>query len=129
MIAILLMRGSTMEKFGRMFAGATNVIWTKDKHNVDKVYFQTKGKVSLAGFNERGHFLFSITKYQEEMLPKDILHIVKKRYYGKRIFGITEVNTMNKTAYLIMLDKASSWLHIKVLDDEITEEMVLIKAS
>lgn len=127
MIAILLMRGATMEKVGRMFSGATNVIWTKDKHNVDKVYFQTKGKVTLAGFNERGHFLFSITKYQEEMLPKDILHIVKKRYHGKRIFGITEVNTMNKTAYLIMLDKASSWLHIKVLDDELTEEMVLIK--
>jgi hypothetical protein len=119
----------TMDNFGEMFAGATNVLWTKDKHNIDRVYFQTKGKVTLAGFNTKGHFLFSITSYQEELLPKEILLLVKKNYYGKHIFGITEVNTMNKTAYLIMLDKAPSWLHIKVLDDELTEETVLLKAN
>ena len=118
-----------MDNFGRMFPGATKVIWTKDKHNVERVYFQTKGKVILAGFNEKGHFLYSVTSYQEEMLPKEIWLMVKKNYYGRHIFGITEVNTLNKTAYLIMLDHAKSWLHIKVLDGELTEEMVLLKAN
>jgi hypothetical protein len=112
-----------------MFAGATNIIWTKDKHDVDRVYFQSKGKVILAGFNSKGHFLYSITSYREEMLPKEILLMVRRNYYGKNIFGITEVNTLNKTAYFIMLDDATCWLHIKVLDGELTEEKVLLKAK
>ena len=119
----------TMEYFGRMFSGATNVIWTMDKPKVDRVYFETKGKVTRATFNKKGHFLYSITRYREEMLPKDILLMVKRNYYRKHIFGITEVNTLNKTVYFIMLDPATSWLHIKVLDGELTEEKVLLKAN
>ena len=118
----------TMKNFGRMFADATNVTWKKDKHNL-RVYFESKGRITRAEFNKKGHFLYSITSYQEKMLPKDILLMIKKKYYGKHIFGITEVNTLNKTAYLIMLDDAASWLHIRVLDDELTEETVLLKAN
>jgi hypothetical protein len=119
----------TIDNLGSIFAGATNVIRTRDKHDVERVYFETKGNTTLAAFNKRGHFLYSITSYPEEMLRKDILCMVKKNYYGRHIFGVTEVNTLNKTAYLIMLDPATAWLHIKVLDDELTEEKVMLKPN
>ena len=119
----------TMANFCRIFADASNMTWTKGKDNIDRVYFETKGKVTRAGFNQKGHFLYSISSYQEEMLPKNILLMVRKNYAGKRIFGITEVNTLNKTLYLIMLDAATSWLHLTVLDGELTEEKVLLKTN
>ena len=119
----------TMATFIRIFADASNMTWTKGKDNIDRVDFETKGKITRAGFNKKGHFLYSITSYREEMLLKDILLMVKRNYHGKHIFGITEVNTMNKTAYFIMLDQATSWLHIKVLDGELTEETVLLKVN
>ena len=116
-----------MYNFGRMYSDVTNVSWTCYKDNIDRVYFETKGKAIRAGFNKKGHFLYSVSSYQEKMLRNDIWLLVKKKYYGKHIFGITEVNTLNKTAYLIMLDDAASWLHIKVLDGELTEVEVLLK--
>jgi len=114
--------------FSRMFKDASNVIWSKDKH-VDRVYFESKGKVTRAAFNQKGQFLYSITSYGEEYLPKDILMMVKDTYFGKSIFGVSEVNALGKTAYIIILEDKTSWLHIKVLDNEISEEKVLLKSN
>ena len=118
-----------MKNFSQMFSGATHVIWSHDNDNISRVYFETEGKVTRAGFNQRGQFLYSITTYQEDMLPVDIWVDVKLKYYRKHIFGVSEINTMNKTAYYIILEDATSWMHIKVLDDEITEEKLLLKAE
>ena len=74
-----------LDNFSRMFKDASNVIWSKDKH-VDRVYFESKGKVTRAAFNQKGQFLYSITSYGEEYLPKDILMMVKDTYFGKSIF-------------------------------------------
>ena len=117
-----------ISNFDKMFAGANNVIWSKDK-NVDRVYFQTKGKTTRAAFNQKGQFLYSISTYHEELLPQDILLMVKGTYYGKSIFGVTEVSALGKTAYIIILEDKTSWLHVKVLDGEMTEEKVLLKAQ
>ena len=119
----------TMENFNRMFAGATRVSWAKDKNNLDWVYCETKGKSHRAAFNKKGQLLYSITTYREDMLPSDVLLMVKNIYYSKQIFGVTEVNVLDKTAYVIILEDATSWLHIKVLDGEITEENMYLKAN
>ncbi len=118
-----------VNSFNKMFSDASNVIWTKDKNKIDRVYFETKGKVTRAAFNQKGQFLYSITTYTEEMLPQDILLQVKQSYYGRSIFGVTEVTALNKTAYLITLQDKTTWLQIKVLDGEIFEEKMMLKAN
>jgi hypothetical protein len=118
-----------MNNFNRMFTDASNVMWTKDKHQIDRVYFERKGKVTRAAFNHKGQFLYSITTYSEEMLPQDVLIMVKQAYYGRSIFGVTEVSALNKIAYIVILEDKTSWLHIKVLDGEIYEEKLLLKAN
>ena len=118
-----------MNNFSRMFSDATNIKWSKDAHNIERVYFEAKGKATRAAFNKKGQFLYSITTYGEQYLPQDVLLRVKENYFGKNIFGVTEVNALGKTAYLIILEDRTSWLHIKVLDDEMTEEKVLLKAK
>ena|SRR5438874_959581 len=116
------------ENFSKMFSDATNIKWTSDGR-VERVYFEGKGKATRAAFNKKGQFLYSVTTYKEELLPQDVLLMVKQTYYGKGIFGVTEVNALGKTAYLIILEDKTSWLHIKVLDGEMTEEKVLLKAN
>jgi hypothetical protein len=118
-----------ISNFDHMFAGASNIQWSKDKHNIDRVYFEKKGKVIRAAFNQKGQFLYSISTYGEELLPQDVLLMVKETYFGKSIFGVTEVSAMGKSAYLIILEDKTSWLHIKVLDGEMTEEKTLLKAN
>jgi hypothetical protein len=118
-----------ISNFDRMFSDAKNIVWTKDKHNIDRVYFERNGKKIRAGFNQKGQFLYSISSYGEEFLPKDVLYMVKQAYFGKNIFGVTEVSALGKSAYLIILEDQTSWLHIKVLDGEMTEEKVLLKAN
>jgi hypothetical protein len=118
-----------ISNFDHMFKDAKNVIWTKDKHSIDRVYFETKGKVTRAAFNQKGQFLYSITTYGEEMLPQEVLTQVKNTYYGRSIFGVTEVSAMGKSAYLIILEDKTSWLHIKVVDGEISEEKFYLKTN
>ena len=117
-----------ISNFDKMFAGASNVIWSKEK-NLNRVYFESNGKTTRATFNQKGQFLYSISTYGEQLLPKDILFRVKDTYYGKNIFGVTEVKAMDKTAYIIILEDKTSWLHVKVLDGEMTEEKVYLKAQ
>jgi len=62
-----------MNSFNKMYAEASNVKWTSDKNKIERVYFETKGKVTRAAFNRRGQFLYSITTYSEELLPQEIL--------------------------------------------------------
>jgi len=114
-----------LNSFNKMFAGATNVIWSKDDRNNDRVYFETKGKATRAAFNKRGVILYSITTYGEELLPTDVLFQVKKAYQSRSIFGVTEVQALGKTAYLIILQDKTTWLHIKVIDGEIEEGEML----
>ena len=118
-----------MNNFNRMFNNVSKVMWTKDKHGIDRVYFERTGKVTRAAFNRKGQFLYSITTYGEEYLPEDVLYLVKKSYYGRSIFGVTEVSALDKTAYLVILEDKTTWLHIKVLDGEISEEKLLLKAN
>ena len=118
-----------MNSFNKMYSNTSNVIWTNDKHKIDRVYFESKGKTTRAAFNQKGQFLYSITTYSEELLPQDVLLLVKRTYYGRSIHGVTEVSAMNKTAYLIFLEDKTTWLHIKVIEGEILEEKLLLKSK
>ena len=118
-----------MNSFNKMYSDVSNVIWTKDKNKIDRVYFESKGKVTRSAFNQKGQFLYSITTYGEQLLPQDILFQVKQAYYGRSIFTVTEVTALNKTAYLIILEDKTTWLHVKVLDGEIFEEKLMLKAN
>jgi hypothetical protein len=53
--------------------------------------------------------------------------IVKESYYGRSIFCVTEVNCDGKTAYLIVLEDRTTWLHIKIVGDEMIEEKLFTK--
>lgn len=114
--------------FNKMFSNARNVSWKTDRKGLLTVYFETEGKIQRAGFDKKGNLDYTISYYREEQLPKPILLKVKQTYFGKSIFCVTELTYLGVTAYLIILEDKTSWLHIKIIGDEMVEEKVFLKA-
>ncbi len=117
----------SLETFKKEFGNASNVIWSKVDRNHDRAYFIYNGITVRAGFDKKGKLMYTLKYYTEEHLPQDILLTVKKTYYSKSIFGIVEVSVDGKTAFLVNLQDKTSWLCIKILDNEITEEQMMLK--
>jgi hypothetical protein len=113
--------------FNKMFGNATNVLWSTEGKGLPIAYFDLPGKKNRAGFDKKGNLVYTISYYKEEQLPKPVLLKVKETYFGKNIYCVTEVNYDGKTAYLIILEDKTSWLHIKIVGDEMVEERVMIK--
>jgi hypothetical protein len=113
--------------FKKVFGDVSDVMWTKISRNHTRAYFQNDGITVRAGFNKKGKLLYTLRYYTEEHLPADILFRIKNTYFGKSIFGIIEVSVDGKTAYLVDLEDKTSWLRVKVLGDEMTEEHVFTK--
>jgi hypothetical protein len=117
----------SLESFKKAFGNTPDVIWTKTGSNEDQAYFVSDGITVRAGFDKKGDLMYTLRYYSEEHLPKDVLFQIKNTYFGKSIFGVTEVNIDGKTAYLVDLQDKTSWLKIKVLDGEMSEEKVMLK--
>jgi hypothetical protein len=113
--------------FKKMFGNAANVSWAPEDKGQSLVYFETPGKKNRAGFDKKGNLVYTISNYREEQLPQDILLKVKESYFGRSIFCVTEVNYDGKTAYLIVLEDKTTWLHIKIVGDEMIEEKLFTK--
>jgi hypothetical protein len=113
--------------FKKMFGNGTNVSWAPENKGQSLVYFETPGRTNRASFDKKGNLVYTISSYREEQLPQDVLLRVKGTYFGRSIFCVTEVNYDGKTAYLIVLEDKTTWLHIKIVGDEMIEEKLLIK--
>jgi hypothetical protein len=103
------------------------VIWSKIDAKHYRAYFVKDGITVRAGFNQKGKLMYTFRYYSEEHLPKDILRRIMDSYPCRNIYGIVEVTFAGKTAYLVDLEDKRSWLKIKVVDDEMTEESLMLK--
>ncbi len=118
---------NAVKTFKSLFGDVPSVIWTKIDRKHDRAYFVNDGITVRAGFNQKGKLMYTFRYYTEEHLPKDILLRIMQSYPCRNIFGIVEVNVAGKTAYLVDLEDKRSWLKIKVLEDEITEQSLMLK--
>jgi len=126
-VAIGTLNEKAVTVFNTKFTNATNIVWTTIGKNMPYVYFETPGKTHRAAFTKKGKLLYTISYYHEAQLPSNVLFQVKDTYFGKSIFCVTEVNVDEKTAYLIILEDKTSWLHIKIVDGEMIVEHVFTK--
>jgi hypothetical protein len=112
-----------------MYGDVMDISWSLDKEKNYRVYFKKNDKIVRAAFNRRADFIYSISAYRQETLPADILYKVKETYFKKNIVSVIEVNISGKIAYMVNLEDKTSWLKIKVLNGEITEEGIYLKTT
>lgn len=114
--------------FQSAFPDATEVSWS-NTNGISYVFFKTPNKMNRVFFNKKGKISYTISYYSKELLPTSILKQVKNIYSDKTIFGVTEIGCDNQTAYQIVLEDETSWTNITIVDNEIQDEQVWVKAS
>jgi hypothetical protein len=112
--------------FAQSFKDAENVRWYKVAGGT-VVYFSDKGTERRSSYDERGHWLYSISSYAEEHLPKRQVSQVRSIYYDFTINSITEVNTDDKIIYMVYLEGKDKWKTIRLSEDDMEEVDELLK--
>jgi hypothetical protein len=106
-----------LSNFNRVFPKADSVSWSESGHEF-QVRFVNQGIKCMIWYDEEGNVTRTHRYYLEDMLPPLILSRVQKKYTGKKVFGITEVNTASEgIRYFIVLEDDKKWYN--VTSDEI----------
>ena len=114
--------------FERTFQNATDVKW----NDVDDKYeanFKEGSIINRVIYDQDGNVVKSIRYYGGSTLPIMIQAKLTKKFDGKTVFGVTEVNSDSELTYHIILEDATSWLHVRSdVYGSITVEKKLKKA-
>ena len=112
--------------FAQSFKNAENVRWYKIPGGT-VVYFSDKGTEKRSSYDGRGHWLYTISSYTEEHLPKRLVSQVRSIYYDFSINSITEINTDGKIIYMVYLEGKDKWKTIRLSGDDMEEVDELLK--
>lgn len=126
---VIALKETVLITFHSSFPTATEVTWYNMPKGCLYAAFNTPGKTVRAMFNKKGRMLYSISYYTKEMLPASVLQTVKDNYCGKSIYGITEISYNKEKVYALVLEDQTSWINIKIADNEIMEEKVYRRAK
>jgi hypothetical protein len=105
-----------LQIFKESFPTAKQVIWTESKESYT-VYFLEDSVRTRITYDKEGAFMEAFRYYQEKNLPYYLLATLKRKFPEKKIFGITEVSTLDEIVYYVKLEDSSVWLTVK-LDSE-----------
>jgi hypothetical protein len=105
-----------LKVFRDRFPHAERVIWNESV-NYYEVSFVEEGILTRIAYEKSGDFAFSYRYYSEQNLPYYAVNILKKRYPGQTIFGVTEVSVISGVTYYIKLEGPKYWITVK-LDGE-----------
>lgn len=102
-----------LQSFKESFPNAEQVTW-KELPETYIVNFVEDGIRNSITYEKDGTFKSSTRYYLEQNLPYYLLVNIRKRYPDKKIFGITEIATVEDIQYYIKMEDASVWTTIKM---------------
>lgn len=100
-----------VEQFEKTFPAASNVKWSEYETFYEVVFYNNQ-IMCRARYDRKGTILSVLRYYYEKDLPHFISAKVKERYPGKKIFGVTEVNSEVGLDYRIVLEDEKRWYHV-----------------
>ena len=107
-----------LRDFEKKYKNVESVRWFKTDDGF-LVRFLSNGVLTNVFYTKKGNWFVRSKQYGEDLLPKDVRHLVKSEYYDFEIETIIEVNTIDKTAYVIVMHDSTSILELSVMDGEI----------
>ena len=102
-----------LQTFKENFPDAEQVIW-KEYPETYVVNFVEDGIRSSIIYEKDGGFISSTRYYQEKNLPYYLLVNVRKKYPGKKVYGVTEISTISGIEYFLKMEDANIWITVKV---------------
>lgn len=97
-----------LKAFNETFIKAQDVVW-HEMQNTYQASFKQSEIVTRAIYDTEGNLLRTTRYYSEEHLPLSILTKLKKKYEGKKIFGVTESSTEQESFYQVVLEDEKNW--------------------
>lgn len=106
--------------FSKKFKNATDIrINAAADHT--QITFKEDGMSNSVRYNKRGKFQYSVRTYDESKLSDAIRNSVEIAYPGYAVFGfVNEIDVLNKTATLVMIENKHSWKRVRLVDNEIS---------
>lgn len=101
-----------LKAFKETFSNAKDVSWD-EFDNYYAVKFKDTEIDTRVKYDKEGNIMQTTRYYFEQQLPPFICAKVKKRYAGKKIFGVTEVRSDSELTYYIVLEDDKNWTTIK----------------
>ena len=107
-----------VRNFIRDFKNVTDAEWFRSPTGSFVVYFTSDSINSTIYYTKEGEFDLMIRYYNEEKLPREVRHLVKSNYYDFSIYHVSEFQSNDKTAYVVVMEDKTSWKKIKIVDNE-----------
>ena len=97
-----------LKAFKETFAKATDVVWHENQNTYEATFKQST-IATRATYDTEGNLLRTTRYYSEEFLPINIVMKLKKKYDGKKIFGVTETSSEEMVTYQVVLEDEKNW--------------------
>ena len=102
-----------IRSFRETYPNAAEVTW-REAGDTYTVFFTDEGVRSSLVFKKTGEFLSSIRYYNEDHLPYYLVAVVKGKFPGKKIYGVTEVSSKSRVQYFLKLQDSNSWMTVEL---------------
>jgi hypothetical protein len=100
-----------LKTFQESFPNAEKVIWNESSKYYT-VSFVEQGILTRIDYEKNGEFAGSARYYSERYLPYYLINVVKKKYPGYKIYGVTEMTASSEILYYIKLEGSKYWLTV-----------------
>ncbi|HTI09754.1 MAG TPA: hypothetical protein VL832_14400 [Puia sp.] len=108
-----------LETFQSTFPDAEHVQWSESTDQY-AVSFVDHGIFTRITFTKNGEFIGSFRNYSERNLPYYILNLLKLKFPGDKIFGVTEIAAPSAISYYVKLEGPKLWKTVRVDGDGFT---------
>ena len=100
-----------LQAFKETFPNAEKVVWSEGPDNYF-VSFTEEGVLNSITYHKDGEFVSSMRYYQERNLPYYILVNIKRKYPGKKIFGLSEISSADTILYYVKIEDDKRWMTV-----------------
>jgi len=110
----------TFRNFKRSFPTIDNEAWYENEFAYI-AKFSSNGIATMVAYGKNSSWHYTIRRYQENSLPKQVRFLVKSTYFDYMITGVDEVNVpqIPNLVYILRLREGNNLKTVRVNDGEI----------
>ena len=101
-----------LKVFKTVFPQIENAKWY-EYETYYEVYFDRDDVKCRIKYDLDGRVLSTLRHYEEKTLCPFLKAKLSQKFAGKKIFGVTEVNSENELTYNIVLEDDKNWIHVQ----------------
>jgi hypothetical protein len=107
--------------FMKRYKDVSNEKWTVTNAGITASF--AIGEISHSVcYDEKGNWVFTVRRYLEKYLPKQIRRRFRNAYFDYNIKGVEETEkSFNLKVYLVLLENEAGWIKVRVEDGELSQ--------